>query len=148
MGPFGSKNLGTSISPWIVTMEALEPFKVPNMIQDPTPFPYLQHNESCNFDIKLEVDLKSELIFSLNDLHLLFLLTSFFIINCLQLTNLLFVASDDVITTICRSNFQYMYWTPRQQLAHHTVTGCNINPGDLMGSGTISGEVRLKFCCF
>lgn len=63
LGPFGSKNLGTSISPWIVTMEALEPFKTPNMTQDPKPFPYLQHDESCNFDIKLEVDLKRELTF-------------------------------------------------------------------------------------
>lgn len=114
LGPFGSKNLGTSISPWIVTMEALEPFKVPNMIQDPTPFPYLQHDESCNFDIKLEVDIKT---------------------------------SGNTVTTICRSNFKYMYWTPRQQLAHHTVTGCNINPGDLMGSGTISGETSDSLGC-
>lgn len=58
LGPFGAKNFGTTISPWIVTMEALEPFKVPNVHQNPTPFPYLQHNESCNFDIKLEVDIK------------------------------------------------------------------------------------------
>lgn len=60
----------------------------------------------------------------------------------------MFSAPSGVITTICRSNFKYMYWTPRQQLAHHTVTGCNINPGDLMGSGTISGDVCLKFYCF
>lgn len=63
LGPFGSKNLGTTISPWVVTMEALEPFKVPNMTQDPEPFPYLQHDESCNFDIKLEVDLKRKLTY-------------------------------------------------------------------------------------
>ncbi|XP_018054468.1 PREDICTED: fumarylacetoacetase-like [Atta colombica] len=112
LGPFGSKNLGTTISPWIVTMEALDAFKVPNMTQDPEPFPYLQHNESCNFDIKLEVDLKP---------------------------------SSGVITTICRSNFKHMYWTPQQQLAHHTVTGCNINPGDLMGSGTISGNTSDSY---
>ena len=61
LGPFGSKNLGTTISPWIVTMEALDAFKVPNMTQDPEPFPYLQHNESCNFDIKLEIDLKRKM---------------------------------------------------------------------------------------
>ncbi|KAL6263361.1 hypothetical protein P5V15_006156 [Pogonomyrmex californicus] len=107
LGPFGSKNLGTTISPWIVTMEALEPFKVSNMVQDPEPFPYLQHTESCNFDIRLEVDLKSP---------------------------------SGVVTTLCRSNFKHMYWTPQQQLAHHTVTGCNLNSGDLMGSGTISGD--------
>ncbi|XP_011147186.1 fumarylacetoacetase isoform X2 [Harpegnathos saltator] len=112
LGPFGSKNLGTTISPWIVTMEALEPFKVPNMVQDPVPFPYLQHPESCNFDIKLEVDIKS---------------------------------SNGIATTVCRSNYKHMYWTPRQQLAHHTVTGCNINPGDLMASGTISGETPDSF---
>ncbi|KAK2585618.1 hypothetical protein KPH14_010243 [Odynerus spinipes] len=112
LGPFCAKNLGTSISPWVVTMEALEPFKIPNMEQDPTPFPYLRHEGSCNFDIKLEVDIKSP---------------------------------TDVITTVCQSNYKYMYWTPRQQLAHHTVTGCNINPGDLMASGTISGETSDSF---
>ncbi|XP_076647822.1 fumarylacetoacetate hydrolase [Halictus rubicundus] len=107
LGPFGAKNLGTTISPWVVTMEALEAFKVPNVPQDPKPFPYLQHSESCNFDIKLEVAIKTP---------------------------------RGSVTTICRSNYKYQYWTPQQQLAHHTVTGCNINPGDLMASGTISGE--------
>ena len=112
LGPFGAKNLGTTISPWVVTMEALEPFKVPNFPQDPIPFPYLRHSEPCNFDMKLEVDIKSP---------------------------------SGVVTTVCRSNYKYMYWTPRQQLAHHTVTGCNINPGDLMASGTISGETPDSF---
>ena len=51
------------------------------------------------------------------------------------------LAPNGVVTTVTRSNYKYMYWTPQQQLAHHTVTGCNINPGDLMASGTISGEV-------
>ena len=59
LGPFGAKNFGTSISPWIVTLDALEPLKVPNMSQDPEPFPYLKHDNSCNFDLKLEVDIKS-----------------------------------------------------------------------------------------
>ncbi|KAK0163062.1 hypothetical protein PV327_006773 [Microctonus hyperodae] len=112
LGPFGAKNFGTTISPWIVTMEALEPFKVPNMIQDPKPFAYLQHEESCNFDIKLEVNIKTP---------------------------------TGVETTVSRSNFKYMYWTPQQQLAHHTVTGCNINPGDLLASGTISGETADSY---
>lgn len=112
LGPFGAKNLGTTISPWVVTMEALESFKVPNMQQDPKPFPYLLHEDSCNFDIKLEIDIKPP---------------------------------SGVVTTISRSNYKYMYWTPRQQLAHHTVTGCNINPGDLMASGTISGETPDSF---
>ena len=61
LGPFGSKNFGTTISPWIVTMEALEPFKVPNMNQDPKPFPYLRHENLCNFNINLEVDIKRKL---------------------------------------------------------------------------------------
>jgi 2-keto-4-pentenoate hydratase/2-oxohepta-3-ene-1,7-dioic acid hydratase in catechol pathway len=52
-------------------------------------------------------------------------------------------AEKSIASTVCRSNFKYLYWTPKQQLAHHTVTGCNINPGDMMASGTISGEVRL-----
>ncbi|KAF7993379.1 hypothetical protein HCN44_007882 [Aphidius gifuensis] len=108
LGPFGAKNFGTTISPWIVTMEALEPFKVPNMAQNPPPFPYLQHDNSCNFDIKLEVEIKPP---------------------------------NESVTTVSRSNYKFMYWTPQQQLAHHTVTGCNVNPGDLMGSGTISGEL-------
>ncbi|XP_008554766.1 fumarylacetoacetase [Microplitis demolitor] len=112
LGPFGAKNFGTTISPWVVTMEALEPFKVPNMDQDPKPFEYLQHKNFCNFDIKLEVDIKTP---------------------------------KGVVTTVSRSNYKYMYWTPQQQLAHHTVTGCNINPGDLMASGTISGETADSF---
>lgn len=61
LGPFVGKSLGTTISPWIVTMEALEPFKVPNTVQDPIPFPYLQHSEWCNFDVKLTVDIKRKL---------------------------------------------------------------------------------------
>lgn len=107
LGPFGAKNFGTTISPWIVTMEALEPFKVPNAPQDPKPFSYLQHDYSCNFDIKLEVHIQPQ---------------------------------NGSFTTVSRSNYKFMYWTPAQQLAHHTVTGCNVNPGDLLASGTISGD--------
>ncbi|XP_014220060.1 fumarylacetoacetase [Copidosoma floridanum] len=107
LGPFLAKNFGTTISPWVVTVEALEPFKVPNMVQDPEPFDYLRHKNPFNFDINLEVDIKTE---------------------------------NGTVTTITRSNYKYLYWTAQQQLAHHTVTGCNVNPGDLMASGTISGE--------
>ena len=53
-------------------------------------------------------------------------------------------AENSVASTVCCSNFKYLYWTPKQQLAHHTITGCNINPGDMMASGTISGEVQLS----
>merc|ERR1711887_237363 len=107
LGPFGAKNLGTSISPWVVTMEALKPFVVPNYNQDPPPFPYLQHDDPYTFDINLEVAIKS--------------------------------AGSSISTTVSRSNFKYMYWTMKQQLAHHTITGCNMRPGDLLASGTISG---------
>lgn len=108
LGPFLGKNLGTSISPWVVTMDALKPFVVPNATQDPKPLPYLYHEDPYNFDIHLEVAIKGE--------------------------------GMPKPATVCRSNFKFMYWTMKQQLTHHTVTGCNANPGDLMASGTISGE--------
>lgn len=113
LGPFLGKNMGTTISPWVVTMDALKPFAVPNQTQDPKPLPYLCHEDPYCFDINLEVD-----------------------INCDGLSK---------PSTICRSNFKYMYWTMKQQLTHHTVTGCNINPGDLMASGTISGETEDSY---
>lgn len=108
LGPFLGKNLGTTISPWVVTMDALKPFVVPNATQDPKPLPYLYHEDPYNFDIHLEVAIKGE--------------------------------GMPKPATVCRSNFKFMYWTMKQQLTHHTVTGCNANPGDLMASGTISGE--------
>ncbi|KAK0045629.1 fumarylacetoacetase [Biomphalaria pfeifferi] len=107
LGPFLAKNLGTTISPWVVTMDALKPFIVPNSEQNPTPLPYLRHSDNYNFDIKLDVSI--------------------------------FAEGMTKPAVISQSNFQNMYWTMKQQLVHHTITGCNINPGDLMGSGTISG---------
>lgn len=111
LGPFTAKNFATSISPWVVTMEALEPFRIANNNgerQEPRPFDYLHHEDPYSFDIKLEVGLvTSEL--------------------------------EGKEKTISRSNFKYMYWTMKQQLAHHTITGCNVRPGDLLASGTISG---------
>lgn len=106
LGPFLAKNLGTTISPWIVTMEALQPFKVENTVQDPKPFPYLHHEDKFNFDINLSVYLKPK---------------------------------DMEQSLICRSNYKYLYWTMKQQLVHHSITGCNIRPGDLLATGTISG---------
>lgn len=106
LGPFLSKSFGSVISPWIITLEALENFRVAGPVQEPKPMPYLQQNGLNNFDIQLEVYLKSE-------------------------------NSEDSL--ICKSNFKYMYWSMDQQLAHQTVAGCNINTGDLYGSGTISG---------
>lgn len=108
LGPFLGKNLGTTISPWIVTMEALQPFICENVPQDPAPFSYLQHSDPYNYDIHLEVLLRPE--------------------------------NSKEATVISRSNFKYMYWTMKQQLAHHTVTGCNMKSGDLLASGTISGK--------
>lgn len=106
LGPFLGKNFGSVISPWIVTLEALESFRVQGPEQDPAVLPYLEYQGKKNFDINLEVSLKPE------------------------------GGSENIIS---RSNFRYMYWNMAQQLAHHTVNGCNINPGDMYASGTISG---------
>merc|ERR1712117_704097 len=112
LGPFGAKNLGTSISPWVVTMEALKPFAVSNYEQDPAPFPYLQHADPFTFNIELDVEIHPK---------------------------------DGQGGTVSKSNFRYMYWTMKQRLAHHTVTGCNMRPGDLLASGTISGPEPGSF---
>lgn len=106
LGPFLAKNFASSISPWIVTMDALEPFRVQSPEQDPEPLPYLNQQGEHSFDINLEVDITPE---------------------------------KGVPTTITQSNFKYLYWTMAQQMAHHTVNGCKVNSGDMMGSGTISG---------
>jgi fumarylacetoacetase len=106
LGPFNAKNFATSISPWIVTLDALEPFRCAGPVQDPVPLDYLKDDEDWAFDINLDVFLG--------------------------------VGDDLPGKKICESNFRHMYWNVRQQLAHHTVTGCNVRPGDLMGSGTIS----------
>ena len=112
LGPFLAKNFASSISPWIVTLDALEPFRVASPPQDPEPLPYLRQSGNRSFDIRLEVDLITE---------------------------------DGSFTTIARSNFKYMYWTMSQQLAHHTVNGCKVNSGDMMGSGTISGQTEDSY---
>lgn len=106
LGPFLSKNFASTISPWIVTLDALEPFRVEGPKQDPPVLPYLQYAGAKNIDLHLDVFVKVK-------------------------------GSED--TVISRSNFKYMYWNMAQQLAHHTVNGCNIQVGDLYASGTISG---------
>ncbi|XP_048076344.1 fumarylacetoacetase isoform X1 [Ursus arctos] len=113
LGPFLGKSFGTTISPWVVPMEALMPFAVPNPEQDPKPLPYLRHDRPYTFDINLSVTLKGE--------------------------------GMSQAATICKSNFKYMYWTMLQQLTHHTVNGCNLRPGDLLASGTISGPEPESF---
>ncbi|MDX1939766.1 MAG: fumarylacetoacetase [Saprospiraceae bacterium] len=112
LGPFLSKNFASTISPWVVPLDALEPFRTETPMQAPTVLPYLQFTGKKSFDINLEVVLQTE--------------------TSLQ-------------ETLCRSNFKYMYWNMAQQLAHHTVNGCNVNIGDLMGSGTISGPTPDSF---
>jgi len=106
LGPFLGKNFASSISPWIVTLDALEPFRVESPEQTPPPLHYLQSKGKKSFDINLEVAIRPE---------------------------------NNKETVVSRSNFKYMYWNMAQQLAHHTVNGCPVNAGDMMGSGTISG---------
>lgn len=108
LGPFNAKTFASSISPWIVTLEALEPFKTSSPEQEPKPLAYLREDNSSNsYDIHLSVEIQPE--------------------------------NDDKSDVICTTNFKYMYWSMAQQLTHHTIAGCNLQVGDLMGSGTISG---------
>lgn len=112
LGPFLGKNFASSISPWVVTLEALEPFRVPGPKQNPEVLPYLQCKRDHAFDIQLEVYIQPE---------------------------------GMKASKVCTSNFKYMYWNIAQQLAHHTVNGCNINVGDMMASGTISGPTEDSY---
>ncbi len=112
LGPFLGKNFGSTISPWIVTLDALEPFRVKGPEQFPHVLPYLATDGNRNFDITLELTMQAE------------------------------KGSETVVS---RSNFKYMYWNVCQQLAHHTVNGCNIEVGDLYASGTISGPSPGSF---
>jgi fumarylacetoacetase len=107
LGPFLSKNFATSISPWVVTLDALEPFRRAGPTQDPAPLPYLQTNAPWAYDIHLEVLLQTPTLASPQRISL--------------------------------SNSKHLYWNICQQLAHHTSSGCNLQPGDLLASGTISG---------
>lgn len=109
LGPFLSKNFLTSISPWVVTFEALAPFARPLPPQDPPPLPYLQARHPLTFDIDLRA--------TLNGME------------------------------VCTTNVQHLYWSFAQQLAHHTVNGCNLQPGDLLASGTISGPTPESRGC-
>jgi len=113
LGPFLAKNFASTMSPWIVSMEALEPFRIKSPGQDPEVLPYLQRSRHDGaIDIILEVWLQAE---------------------------------NSEAMKICTSNYKYLYWTMDQQLAHHTINGCNINVGDLMASGTISGPTPDSF---
>lgn len=107
LGPFLSKSFATSISCWVVPMEALEPFRVAGPHQEPIPFPYLRSPGNWAIDIHLEARLQTT---AMAQLH-----------------------------TICRTNARHLYWNICQQLAHHTINGCNLRTGDLLATGTISG---------
>lgn len=107
LGPFLGKNFASTISPWVVTMDALEPFRTAGPVQDPEVLNYLATRGSKSFDIPISATLTTK---------------------------------EGVETVICETNYKYLYWNPSQQLAHHTVNGCNVNIGDLMASGTISGS--------
>ncbi len=109
LGPFNAKTFASEVSPWIVTMDALAPFKTACPTQEPKPLAYLNEADSDNsFDINLSVELLPK--------------------------------NADSATVICETNFKYMYWSMAQQLTHHTITGCKVEVGDMMGSGTISGS--------
>ncbi|HUN28871.1 MAG TPA: fumarylacetoacetase [Alphaproteobacteria bacterium] len=111
LGPFLGKSFATTISPWVVTLDALEPFRTDGWTQEPPPLRYLQDSVRSSYDIKLEVDLATRQM------------------------------RDDGVApvTIARTNFKELYWSIGQQLAHVTVNGTQIRPGDLYASGTISG---------
>ena len=112
LGPFLAKNFVSTMSAWIVTLDALQPFRVESPIQSPKVLEYLAGSGKDSYDIQLQVAIETE---------------------------------SNVETEICQSNFKYMYWTMAQQLAHHTVNGCNVRGGDLMGSGTISGPTEGSY---
>jgi fumarylacetoacetase len=112
LGPFQGKAFATSISPWVVAREALEPFRRDGPRQDPAPLPYLRQVQPNNYDLELEVGLRA--------------------------------ASMNEAARICHTNFKYMYWSSVQQLLHHASSGCAMNVGDLLGSGTISGPEKSQ----
>lgn len=113
LGPFLGKSFASSISPWVVTIEALKPFKVQGPVQHPEVLDYLKFDGLKNYDINLSVSILP--------------------------------GDSEIETVICKSNFKYMYWNMSQQIAHHTVNGCNLNTGDMMASGTISGKSKDSY---
>ncbi len=113
LGPFLGKSFASSISPWVVTIEALKPFKVQGPVQYPEVLDYLKFDGLKNYDINLSVSISP--------------------------------GDSEIETVICKSNFKYMYWNMSQQIAHHTVNGCNLNTGDMMASGTISGKSKDSY---
>ncbi len=112
LGPFQSKAFATTISPWVVTREALEPFRVSAPDRVKPLLPYLQEDSPNNFDIQMQVAL---------------------------------APSNAAATTISRTNYKHMYYSSALQLVHHASSGCAMETGDLLGSGTISGPTPDSF---
>ena len=112
LGPFLGKSFASTISPWVITMDAMEPFKVKGPKQSPKVLPYLTFEGDKNYDLNLTVEIQPE---------------------------------KGKSKTVCKSNFKYMYWNMSQQLAHHTINGCNLNIGDMCASGTISGKNKNAY---
>ncbi len=113
LGPFNSKNFATTISPWIITLEALEPFKISLSKQNPGPLPYLFDNDLKSWDIPITVSIKNK--------------------------------NEKNFHNISTTNYKYIYWSINQQIAHHTVSGCQLRVGDILGSGTISGNKKEEY---
>ncbi|MDT8347269.1 MAG: fumarylacetoacetase [Flavobacteriaceae bacterium] len=112
LGPFLGKNFASSISPWIVTLDALEPFRTSGPKQIKPVLPYLASKGDKTFDINLEVYIQ---------------------------------APKSEPSLVCKSNYKYLYWNMSQQLAHHTINGCPVESGDMLASGTISGDTQNSF---
>jgi fumarylacetoacetase len=125
LGPFLAKSFATSVSPWVVTLEALAPYRVPAFARpegDPRPLPYLAHDENeahGGIDVRLEALLSSK---AMRERGLPALAVS-------------------------RGNLRDLYWTLAQMVAHHASNGCNLRPGDLIASGTVSGEGKEARGC-
>jgi fumarylacetoacetase len=125
LGPFLAKSFATSISPWVVTMEALEPFRTPAFARpagDPAPLPHLSSPRQASHG---GVDLTLQVLIATKKMR----------------------EQKVAPLELCRSNLRDLYWTPGQLLAHHTSNGCNLRPGDLLGSGTVSGESKESRGC-
>ncbi len=122
LGPFNAKNFCTSLSPWIVTLDALAPYAIPGptrSAEDPPMLEYLRLPNDFVVDVTLEVHIRSAAM----------------------------AQQNQAPTLISRGNFRDMFWTMNQMLAHHTSTGCNMRPGDLLASGTISGTTKESRGC-
>ncbi|CAD7700846.1 unnamed protein product [Ostreobium quekettii] len=108
LGPFNGKNWATTVSPWVVTLDALEPFECPAPVQEPPVLPYLREQHRTTYDVQLEVQIQPR--------------------------------DSSEAAAVSASNLRHLYWTFPQMVAHHTSSGCNLRPGDLLGTGTISCE--------